>query len=231
MLALLLASAAAAQTIMAPPTLDSRIQSADRIVTGKVISIEDPTPLGQIASGTPRFEIKDPAQVKLPSHPVHLVVEEWIRDRTHEKPPRIRALRTAQGGCIVYPLTPYEIGARYLLLMQKAGVPGVDGDFEWHITWELPLPNLGFCVEGPGEPSPLPDAGSSCRRVVLMGAFVDALRTFENCFAVGDDLNGGTSRLSQSCTDEQLRSWSARSPIHSWLTETTLERIRGHAQR
>ena len=127
------------------------------------------------------------------------------------------------------PLKPYKVGSRYLLLMERLHI--ADGSAVWLITWELPLPNPGFCVQEPGGPWALQYARSSCQQVVPTEAFVHALRSFDDCFTYGDQPMHDVDRLSQSCPDEELHAWAERSPIHAWVAEKMLEQIRRNEEQ
>ncbi len=188
-----------AHAIMGPPPFQATFWSADRILIGTAVSVDGGT--------------------------AQITAEKYLRDRMHDAPRRIHAERSTQGGCVVFPPQPYDEGSQYLLFMQRLDNVGERRDSYWFITWELRLPIPGFCVDATFGLSPAPDIDSHCEPVVPTEMFLDALGSFDACFAAGTTPTVGSAPASQSCTDEELAKWIARSPIHAWLAEKTLEQI------
>lgn len=202
------ALAGPAHAITGPPPFQVTAWSADRIIIGTAVSVDG-----------------EAAQV---------AVETYLRDRTRDAPQRIHARRSTGGGCVVLPPRPYDEGFQYLLFMQEVdvggretGAGGAGRDSLWLITWELRLPIPGLCVEPTFGPMPAPDTGSRCDPVIPTKMFLDALASFDDCFGMGLSRFGVKTVTSQSCTDEELEQWIARSPIHAWLAEKALGHLQG----
>ena len=177
---------------------------ADGIAVGEVVSVADRT--------------------------VDFKIEQWFRDRTQAAPHNIRAFRYTEPSCIPRNPESYSPGTRYLVLMRKPHDEGAGNNEYWIVIWQALLDGSGFCLDDP-VPFPIGAAGGHCQKTVSAATFLDALQSFDGCFTLHDDPIAGSVPSAQLCSDEVLKNWSARSPLHSILARQALEQIQKAAHR
>jgi len=104
--------------------------------------------------------------------------------------------------------------------MRKPHDEGAGNNEYWIVIWQALLDGSGFAA-----------AGGHCRKTVTTATFLDALQSFDSCFTLHDDPITGSVPSAQVCSDEVLKDWSARSPLHSILARQALEQIQKAAHR
>jgi hypothetical protein len=61
--------------------------------------------------------------------------------------------------------------------------------------------------------------------------FLDALRTFDNCFLLYDDRIKGTYPTATKCSDKAMHTWAERSALHAELVRAALRAIEQQSPR
>ncbi|HYS06963.1 MAG TPA: hypothetical protein VEW47_17440 [Candidatus Dormibacteraeota bacterium] len=168
--------------------------------------------------------------VSVAERTVDFKIEQWFRDRTQAAPHNIRVFRYTESSCTPRNPESYSPGTRYLVLIRKPHDAGAGNNEYWIVIWQALLDGSGFCLDGP-VPFPIAAAGGHCQKTVSAATFLDALQSFDSCFTLHDDPMTGSVPSAQMCSDEVLKDWSARSPLHSILARQALEQIQKAAHR
>lgn len=155
---------------------------------------------------------------------IDVKVERWGRDRTGGNSPELRAFRYAIPTCTGGVPEPYSVGDRYLLLMRKPHDEGAGENVHWIILRQIALQSPTLCLDG-SDPRPVA-SDAICSQRYETGSVVDASETFDRCFTIPDLPHDRPTVVSQTCSADELRAWSARSSFHAKLAERALEQIR-----